>query len=132
MCAGFISFTFAFEIDHIQQGGERMESGGGGHSNSFGGHSSRMPSFGSGPGSTSIADTIVNSGKLIVLSLFHLLLMYFECKGHFILFKNVVFICFACMFIKNKFGHNQLFQSGHLALMKFTFGPLNVNFVNTF
>ncbi len=31
----FISFTFAFEIDHVQQRGERMESGG--HSNSFGG-----------------------------------------------------------------------------------------------
>ncbi len=29
----FIGFTFAFEIDHIQQGGERMESRG--HSNSF-------------------------------------------------------------------------------------------------
>ncbi len=35
LCAGFIGFTFAFEIDHVQQGGERMESGG--HSNSFGG-----------------------------------------------------------------------------------------------
>ncbi len=30
----FIGFTFAFEIDHVQQGGERMECGG--HSNSFG------------------------------------------------------------------------------------------------
>ncbi len=29
----FIGFTFAFEIDHVQQGGERMESRG--HSNSF-------------------------------------------------------------------------------------------------
>ncbi len=29
----FIGFTFAFEIDHVQQGGERMESKG--HSNSF-------------------------------------------------------------------------------------------------
>ncbi len=33
LCACFIGFTF--EIDHVQQGGERMESGG--HSNSFGG-----------------------------------------------------------------------------------------------
>ncbi len=31
----FIGFTFAFEIDHVQQGGERMEIGG--HSDSFGG-----------------------------------------------------------------------------------------------
>ncbi len=31
----FIGFIFTFKIDHIQQGGERMESGG--HSNSFGG-----------------------------------------------------------------------------------------------
>ncbi len=29
----FIGFTFAFEIDHVQQGGERMESRG--HSNLF-------------------------------------------------------------------------------------------------
>ncbi len=28
MCS-FIGFTFTFEIDHVQQGGERMEKGGG-------------------------------------------------------------------------------------------------------
>ncbi len=35
----FIGFTFAFEIDHVQQGGERKESTG--HSNSFGGGTAR-------------------------------------------------------------------------------------------
>ncbi len=35
MCAVLSVFSSTFEIDHVQQGGERMKSGG--HSNSFGG-----------------------------------------------------------------------------------------------
>ncbi len=42
----FIGFTFAFEIDHVQQGGERTESGG--HSNSFGGARPANASLGAG------------------------------------------------------------------------------------
>ncbi len=43
----FICFTFAFEIDHVQQGGERMESRG--HSNSFGGAWPTNAPLGAGP-----------------------------------------------------------------------------------
>ncbi len=51
--------------------------------------------------------------KLIVLPLLHLLLMHFECKGHFIFFRNFfcLFVMYVCMFIKNKFCNNQLFRT---------------------
>ncbi len=56
---------------------------------------------------TLIGRPLLQTLKLIVLPPLHLLLVWFERKGHFIVSKMCVFICL-CVFIKNKFCNNQL------------------------